>query len=250
MSKLADALRKKYGTPRAVLQALGLDESILADARAEAARLAQDAARARDSEDVVWHGDHPTLRDPAVEEGERIARAKDAGQITGAEIEKILRTLREAGVASDTIKRISYALSDGATDDLTESNREQLREREKPTLDDIADFLRSKNLSEDDVKKALELGAADRRRAAKDTIPRSGVSGGFGGAFSERGMAGDRAIAMDRLAKKFPGIERITVDSGFGVRPQEPERNPAPSRAQLERLHSRFPGMAAIKIGG
>jgi hypothetical protein len=247
MSKLADALRKKYGTPRAVLQALGLDESILADARAEAVKLAQDAARARDSEDVVWHADSPTLRDPAVERGEAIARAKDQGQISSSEIEKLLRLLRENGFNDRFIQAVSYKLNGGAEDDLTERDREELRGREKtaPALD-IEKFLKSKGLSEDDIDRAFEIGGVDRRRA-KDEIPN--VSGGFGGKFAERGgMAGD--MAMDKLARKFPGIERIGVDSNFGVRPREPERSPASSREHLARLHAKFPGLANIKIGG
>jgi hypothetical protein len=115
LSKLAEALRKKYRDPRAVIRALGLDESILKDAIAEATRLAQDAkprALARDDQDVIRRGDSPTLNDPAVAEGERLDRAKDEGQITGADIEKILRLLREAGFDDRVIQRLSYALSD------------------------------------------------------------------------------------------------------------------------------------------
>ena len=238
MSKLSEALKKKFhGDARAVLRALGLDENLLKDAREEIMKqLALDAKRglARDDQDVVWSGNSPALHNPAVEEGERLAaRAKDGGQMTGAEVEKILRLLREAGVDGRAIQRISYALSDGAADDLSESDREELRRTEKtaPTLDDIRSFMRSKGMGEDVIEEALDM------------LPKSAMHGGFGGR-----LAGDAALR--RLDAKFPGIGRIAAaNSNFGVHRHEIDRRSAPSRAQLERFYDRFPGARNITAG-
>ena len=255
MSKLAAALRAKFSTPKKVLEALNLDPSLLDEARREAVRLANDAKRglARDDQDVSWHADSPTLRNPAVEEGERLARAKDGGQMTGAEVEKIVRLLREAGVGSRAIQACMQALQNGGEDDagegFNERDRDRLRREEAPdgtALDDIEKFLRDHRLGEVDIAEAFRLGGVDRRRAARDALGQNALrdGGGFGGR-----LAGDKAIAMDRLKKKFPGVENITTDSGFGVHRHEIDRRPGPSRAQLERFYDRFPGARGITAG-
>jgi hypothetical protein len=128
MSKLAEALRAKFKDPRKVLAALGLDESLLQEARAEALKLAQDAGRRGARDDFVRTENNAWSAHPSVQEAERLANGHEhdtsGGEIefdgiTSAHVEQIARLLREAGVDSNIIKRAIYALVDesGAQDD-------------------------------------------------------------------------------------------------------------------------------------
>ena len=254
MSKLAAALRAKFGTPKRVIEALPLDPSLLDDARKEALLLAQDAARGltHDGQDVTWRGSSPTLRNEAVEEGERLAaRAKDGERMDGGMIARVLRIMKDAGCDDQMIQKVSYAMNGEAEDDLTQRDREELNRTEKTpavSLDDIAGFLKSRGLSGDEIEEAFRLGGVDRRRAT-DTLPNNALSGagtmgrggGFGGRMSER-MAGDR-MAFD--AHKL--TQHITVDN-FGARNHYRPR-PAPTSRQVEKTFAKYPGMRNIRIG-
>jgi hypothetical protein len=238
---LASVLRRKFGTPKAVLRALGLDETLLASAREEALKLAQDAARARDDQPVHrTDGSAVLANDPSA----KAAREKfgdDDMQVTGPLMEKVARMLREGGVDSNLIKHVIYALADGAEDDapgesLSERDRAELRDRtQMSAADRVRGLLRDGGLSADDIKTVM------------DNWPKSALNGGMGGKFSEKnGMAGDAALR--RVSKRFPGIEHIGADSNFGVR--VPERTqPAPTARRLANFENRFPDAARIVVG-
>ena len=244
MSKLAAALRAKFGTPKRVIEALQLDPSLLDDARKEALLLAQDAARARarDENGVVREESTAWSRHPSVEEAKRMEMAGEFDgddQITAGEVEAIVRMLKEKGVDSRVVQKVMYALQSD------ENSREEMPALDEEMREKIAGFLRAKGMSEDDVSEVFRL-----KGLPKNGLPNAGSMGrglGMGGRL--QGMAGD-AATVARLAKRFPGIERIAADLNFGVHRHEIDRRPGPSRAQLKRLHARFPGMAGIKVGG
>lgn len=238
-------MRSRFATPKKCLLALGFKEDeiadILSDARVEALKLANDSTRgARD--DQRWS------YDPAVEQGERLDQrsraAGDGEQMDGGKVERILRMLKESGVDDRVRQKVMYMLQ---------------ADEGMPGIDDIEKFLTDRGLTSDEIDETFRLAGVDRRRSGKDTLPRNGLSeagamnrgGGMGGRMSERPMAGDAAIQA-RLARKYPGIERVAEDLNFGLQRRPHDRRPAPtpSREQAERLHARFPHMRDIVVGG
>ena len=96
--------------------------------------------------------------------------------------------------------------------------------------------------------KKIGVGAADVE-SILGMMPKSAARGGFGGRL--HGMAGDaaaRLAADSRIARRFPGSERIVEGANYGVRSPR-ERGPTLSREQTERLHRRYPGLSNVTVG-
>jgi len=217
-SALAAKLREKFKDPRLVLKALGLDESLLAEARAEAIKLAQDSKRrAHDAESVRAGGKaysfHPSVAeaerrfgDPA--EAERIAERgekTDEGGQCGTGHDDELPRREDGGIALD----------------------DEAREA-------LVSLLR-------DIERVLHMIGAERseeRSSVGDTIPHNGLG---------KRLAGDNSMAFD--ARK--AISHITV--GGLSRTQEEQlmrerTRPALAMSAHDRadMYGRFPGIARI----
>ena len=80
-----------------------------------------------------------------------------------------------------------------------------------------------------------------------DMMPANAIEFGPGGKFAEKRAGG----AMDaRLARKFPGIEKVDVMTAAD-RAIDRRREPsAPSASRLGRMFDRFPGLANIGVHG
>jgi hypothetical protein len=115
MSQLSAALRKKFKSPREVMRRLGLDESLLDEARAEAAKLANDAKLRRGARDnhVDEMGPHHRYSD-----AERTAgKSEHPVQFDGAIIEKVLSKLRELGLGDGDLRYVAKMLGDAMSEE-------------------------------------------------------------------------------------------------------------------------------------
>jgi hypothetical protein len=141
------------------------------------------------------------------------------------EIEQLLSDLR---LDDGPTGKILELLKKYAPDGRTVGDNDKVDEYDK-----VRKFLGEKGFDDADIDEAIALG----RRGATDRIPRNGL-----GAMDEA----LRVAAAKRLDDKF-GIRRIiTVDAGRG----EERRPAAPSRAAVERLHAKYPGLAKIQEAG
>ncbi len=112
--------------------------------------------------------------------------------------------------------------------------------------------LKSLGLSDRDITEMSHMLQEMAGGNAEDDQPRNGLpgsgagllgrGGGMGGRLSEK-MAGDRRMAFDARAL----TAHIIAEPSRSEIERRAPRTLAPSRAQLERLHRRFPGMAAIR---
>jgi hypothetical protein len=202
MSRLAEELRRRFGNPKKVLEILGIDAAILKEAREEALRLAQDRKLQIARDGYGPEAGHAYSFDPAVAEGERLWRQKNAAD-------------NEAGGTG-----------------LSERDRQELRRRDEvsPALDDatvakIVEFLAEKGLDDDEIDAAFELIGVDRHRTVKDTIPQNGLG---------KRLASD--AALDRLHRKFPGLANVT-NGGFSAKETMVAR-PAMDRRQYPAARS------------
>lgn len=255
MTRLGDALRKKYKNPQAVADCLGIPIEVFVDRLAMDARRkssARDEGPSRREGSKVWSQNDDVERAQAESE---VGRDEPAALSSG-DIERCIRMLYEHGVDSDTRRKVSYFLHDlaGAAD---EDPAERIAERSERTdegtaspasmqwsLDNFKQALRDRGLAEDDIERACDMLPFPRNGLPSPGAMRKG--GGQGGRLSEHRMAGDAAV-VKRLARRFPGFERIVP--GADSAPRHIKQRPASAEEQAS-FARRFPDAARIVIGG
>ena len=232
-SKLGIALRRKYKTPRAALQALGLPESLIS-----VKRLAFDQ---RNIGPIPGTTAKMRLEEMlcTVLSGHELQRARD-----------LLHSIDADDGEADEGELEQQEAEDGEDDEETE---EQLREQRRKTMAKVADFFADrKNMSPDQIEDAML------------DFPRNALRGGFGGRFSEderedlkkvmedhkarrRRMAGDARRRQHAFDSRFAGAARVTgtlLETSYGS--PMPERRVADDGAAERNFLKRFPQAARI----
>ena len=232
-SKLGIALRRKYKTPRAALQALGLPESLIASNALPSISETLGRSRARRRrcklEELLC----------TVLSGHELQRARD-----------LLHSIDADDGEADEGELEQQEAEDGEDDEETE---EQLREQRRKTMANVADFFADrKNMSPDQIEDAML------------DFPRNALRGGFGGRFSEderedlkkvmedhkarrRRMAGDARRRQHAFDSRFAGAARVTgtlLETSYGS--PMPERRIADDGAAERNFLKRFPQAARI----
>jgi hypothetical protein len=198
MLKLADALRRKFKSPRRVLAALGIDEKLLDEVRRDTLRLAQDSRSrirlARDAEPSRLEGNQRWSYHPSEAEG----RKRTEGALDNATLERVVARLKELGLSEEDIGRVKTMLAEGLAPEVP-----------------VDDELPAGNA----IRTGLPGGAFATKRMTSDAVLRrvgrrypglDRIEVETFGARPEppRAPAPTRQV-MARVVKRFPGIEGV-----------------------------------------
>jgi hypothetical protein len=212
VTKLGDALRRKFRNPREALLALGLDPSLIADGQVGADMIVGDSRRGMASDDE--------LSDHQAEQSERDRAAK---------LGKVMELLKNSLAQLDGNARSEvYQLLEQLAGSKPAQDAEQPRKISPDQADAIVAYL------------APKLSAADMASTA------SVVDGSVDPTIPRRPY-GTR-IAQDAAASKsfnerFPGAAQIGVDMYM-----TPSTRPAPKAAAAKSYSERFPDAAKIRV--
>ena len=206
MSRLLDALKQRFSSPKDVLRALQLSEDLLDEmaqdrsivGKRRRAKMAMDEEQSEGERQEETDHDRPLMRSaldkllkkhgarddhPMTKELRRMADLHDAGSTIPPKVETM-------GRKPQLRRRYRRRRKD---DDRYENFREHLRQ--------------NSNMSEDEIEEAAEM-ARDvvRRRSAngKDRLPRNRLKGGAGGHFGgSRDKARDEIDQIEKLSQRF-----------------------------------------------
>lgn len=213
MSRLSDALRKRFATPRAALRALGLDESLFDELAHDASRVRRRRSMAMDHIVGKPHPRHPDW-------------ARD-----------------EEGGLPDKVETMTENLTSGAED---EEEDDDASEAYGP----LRQHLRESGMDEEAVEEATKLAKDFVRTRARDRMPRNRLSGGRGGHFGGSRNGRDEVAEIGRQLERVKGENGIApgpdrersalVDHGLDA------MDTAPTPRQRAQMHAMFPGLRRI----
>jgi hypothetical protein len=221
-TKLITELKKRFGTPQAVLAALGLDADLLTHNKVpvlEALRRSSPdllALRRMLALDAASGGGPDALKKMRFE----IEQLLDQLDIDDEKFGRILELLEKHAPTADQSHSQANAANERpltGKDDVEEAER----------VGQFRNLLKDRGLSDEDVDSAVDL--------ALGILPKNALNGGMGGRLSG---------AMDSVTRhRISAIKRET----FGDRDR---RRPAPvlgmDRRTVDKLHEKFPGIALI----
>ena len=180
MSRLSDALRKRFATPRAALRALGLDESLFDELAHDASRVRRRRSMAMDHIVGKPHPRHPDW-------------ARD-----------------EEGGLPDKVETMTENLTSGAED---EEEDDDASEAYGP----LRQHLRESGMDEEAVEEATKLAKDFVRTRARDRMPRNRLSGGRGGHFGGSRNGRDEVAEIGRQLERVKGENGIAPGPGQGA---------------------------------
>ena len=277
MTELIEAIRRKFKTPQAALAALGLDTTLLDDPG--------DRQRKRDSKmrrhvdemlsllDTMGTDSDPSMR-AEEETSERNGRFDPRGLGGGGEIvggpEREGKDRRRAR-GRDTDPPLVHP----------ESEQRMSAEDDEPSFEDFAEHLRrNSRMSEDDISHAIGLArdylkrrrSNGRDRSADDRFPQRAHGSPIAdpGKEARDNWGGDVPVSRPLHEGVEPphgldalGQDGITIRQLIARIQHEPETRPghmirgdrrsrkqaadsAPTEARMQKIHSRYPGLARI----
>jgi hypothetical protein len=215
MSRLLDALKRKYKTPEAALEALGLDVSLLRSA------VTGDSAPTRPSRKSKPRLAYDADPDKQFEREQLAGPDEDDDYPSTLANPELAKLLREMGLDDEQIERACAAASNDqamSCDDAGIDGR----------LAKLREYLeKNGTLADAEIEEALEHA----RAGMGEDIPPDLPSGGRptpGGELTPRKNGG----AMDAYARRWPEVARIQIDNSIGV---QSFGSPTPQSKQARR---------------
>lgn len=209
-SAFTRALRAKYGSRKAVLRKLGIDEAVLSNEFG--------------SGNTGGSGE------------------KDAVKVLRGELEKMAGAWLESNkISDDQIKELYALMDEHAPPEARDQEGEEDDDREA-RLEKLRHFLGRKGFGEDDIQRACDAfvkGRSVGRDYAAGRPENNFQMGGSGRGSELRTLAGDADIA--RL------VNRITHEPTFDDR--RTRQVVGMDAAAVDELHRMFPGIEKIAIG-
>jgi hypothetical protein len=245
-TKLMRALRAKYRTPRDVVRALGLDESLL-----DVKHLAFDA-KPQSGRDMAWSTLAEHVRDLATLEKARrlFAKTDDDGELL-VSLDHLLAEELDGATHKRVQELIHHHLGghkyDGAASDADED-----RNAIERAVDQVENLLGEHGLTEDDLFELRPLlldYARDRSRRggrdrARDELPENGLT-------RPGGRLGQDRKSIDAAMRLFPEAARIGVLDGGDFLPPASAMDEASQRKRgqdIRDAYALFPDARRIGV--